>query len=308
MGWLSLLTRCCLSKSGAVVERAHLISAVTSSWERYFDFTHTRALKPASHKYVLPKGTNRFRAHSEISGYSSLVPDQTSSTATRECNPWCILSYERSISWSTAVAGRSTAPTSQWHGSLTQSNSDISKSKKSVASWHFRWLHISFVEHLSTLLSFKTWLIWGKGVKFAFERLFFPLCEFPPESINMTTHLHDILVFSLHACVKFVWFSKDVLYICKEARFVRVTQKVDKISVCSTSVENGLFLSLKKKAPIHYFLTTTVPLCETVHFHSETPCWRIVLQTDVCAEDVAWCGSPWLRPAAACLWWAHSVL
>lgn len=68
---------------------------------------------------------------------------------------------------------------------------------------------------------------------------------------------------------------------------MRVTQKVDKISVFSTLVENGLFLSLKKKAPIHYFLTTTVPLCETVHFHSETPCWRIVLQTDVCAEDVA---------------------
>ena len=148
----------------------------------------------------------------------------------------------------------------------------------------------------------------GKGWSLPLKGFFFPLCEFPPESINMTTHLHDILVFSLHACVKFVWFSKDVLYICKEARFVRVTQKVDKISVFSTLVENGLFLSLKKKAPIHYFLTTTVPLCETVHFHSETPCWRIVLQTDVCAEDVAWCGSPWLRPAAACLWWAHSVL
>src|SRR4029434_1414501 len=93
MGRVSLHMSCCsLSKLGGIVDRAHLIFDVTSSCERYFEFMHTRALNPASHKYVLPKGTNISKAHCEISGYSSLAPNQNSSTATRECSPCCVLS------------------------------------------------------------------------------------------------------------------------------------------------------------------------------------------------------------------------
>ena len=51
--------------------------------------------------------------------------------------------------------------------------------------------------------------------------------------------------------------------------------------------------------------TTTVPLCEIVRFHIQSPCRRTVLQTDVRAEDVAWCNSLWLRPGAVCLRWAQ---
>src|SRR4029434_1712993 len=93
MGRVSLhMSRCSLSKLGGIVDRVHLISAVTSSCERYFDFMHTRALNPASHKYVLPKGTNSFKAQCEILGYSSLAPNQNSSTATRACSACCVLS------------------------------------------------------------------------------------------------------------------------------------------------------------------------------------------------------------------------
>ena len=70
-------------------------------------------------------------------------------------------------------------------------------------------------------------------------------------------------------------FSKDVRYICKEAHFLLVTSR---------------------QPPC---------LCVKVSFHIQSPCRRTVLQTDVRAEDVAWCNSLWLRPGAVCLQWAQ---
>ena len=73
------------SKSGGVVDRAHLISAVTSNLDRYLVWMQTKALNPASHRYELAKGTLSCNALRQTAGCSHWVRNQNSSVVICEC-------------------------------------------------------------------------------------------------------------------------------------------------------------------------------------------------------------------------------
>lgn len=117
-----------LSKSGGVVEIAHLISDVTSKVDRYRDLMHTSALNPASHKYVVANGTNSVMARVESAGYSFLTLNQNSERVSCAYVPCSCLSQEISINCSISAAGKSTVSGLHWKGFCSQSYLDISKS------------------------------------------------------------------------------------------------------------------------------------------------------------------------------------
>ena len=100
------------------------------------------------------------------------------------------------------------------------------------------WLHISFVGNWSLLLSFKNWLIWGKGVKFAFERLSLQYASFPLNP-SMRSIFSRMLVLSLFS------FPKMSVTYARRHIFCWSHRKSTK-SVFFTSMENAniSFLSL----------------------------------------------------------------
>ena len=267
MGWLSLHTslqplrvRCCSRRSAS-----HLCCNIRLEWYFTHTHTHTRALNPAAHKYVPPKATNCFRAHSST--------NQNSSTATHECNIHC------------------TCITVKW--SITQSNFDISTSgNKRGALLGVPCGCTSNVKRSSILLSFKNGLIWGRGVKLAFDRLSLQYGSFP---LNPSIRSLICMTFVIFRCMlvsSLFSFARGHIFCWSH----RKTTKSFFFSPHQWKTPTVCF-SLWKNAPTRYLSTTTVPLSETFSY-SEPVAAHSFSNRRVC-RDGDWCSSPWLRPCCS---------
>ena len=160
----------------------------------------TRALNTASHRYDLAKGTVSFNAQRETARVFLLSQDYVV----------CIRYYDSSISCSISLTSMSAEP------SRDHSQTDWEVCPKVL------FQALEMCRHHNCFL-LETCTAEGRGHGSLLKDS--PIRMISSESTDSVTHLQNVFVFSLYACIQ---FPKYVCYIGKETHFPVITRKKNK--------------------------------------------------------------------------------